>query len=217
MQTYRKMCGVLIAMALLATVFGCAGSQTQPKFSGFLDDYPTMTKGAGDIDMRYLNPAVDWKKYDKILMDEVVFFFKADADYKGIHPSEIKELGDAFNETYAKKLAGYLTDQPGPGVARMRLAVVDLKPSKPVTGTMTTVGPPGLAASLLKKAATGEYIGIGSASAEVEFVDSVTNERLAVAVDKYPGGKFDIGKLSPAKAAFDYWSDMLLKFVRDKF
>lgn len=216
MQTYRKMCGVLIAIALLATVFSCAGSQPQPKFSGFLDDYPTMTKGLGDVDLRYLNPAVDWKKYDKVLMDEVVFFFKADADYQGIHPSEINELGDAFNEIYAKKLAGYLTDQPGPGVARMRLAVVDLTPSKPVIGTMTTVMPPGLAASLVKKGATDEYIGIGSASAEVEFVDSVTNERLFVAIDKNPGGKFDLGKLAPAKAAFDYWSDMLLKFMREK-
>ena len=217
MQTYRRIFGVLIAMALLAVVFGCAGSQPQQKFSGFLDDYPTMTKGAGDVDLRYLNPAVDWKKYDKIMMDEVVFFFKTDTEYHGIIPSEINELGDAFHETYVKKLAGYLTDQPGPGVARMRLAVVDLIPSKSTSGTMTTVVPFGLAASLVKKGATGEYIGIGSASAEVEFVDSVTNERLAVAVDKHPGGKLDIGKLSPAKAAFDYWSDMLLKFVRERF
>ncbi len=69
------------AMALLAVVFGCAGSQPQQKFSGFLDDYPTMTKGAGDVDLRFLDPAVDWKKYDKIMMDEVVFFFKTDTEY----------------------------------------------------------------------------------------------------------------------------------------
>lgn len=217
MQTNRRIFGVLITMAMLAAVFGCAGSQPQQTFSGFLDDYPTMTKGLGDVDLRYLNPAVDWNKYDKIMMDEVVFFFKTDADYQGIHPSEIKELGDAFNEIYVKKLAGYMTDQPGPGVARMRLAVVDLVPSKSASGTMTTVVPFGLAASLVKKGATGEYIGIGSASAEVEFVDSVTNERLFVAIDKNPGGKLDIGKLAPAKAAFDYWSDMLLSFVREKF
>jgi hypothetical protein len=29
--------------------------------------------------------------------------------------------------------------------------------------------------------------------------------------------RLDIGKLSPTKAAFNRWSDMLLKFVREKF
>jgi hypothetical protein len=151
------------------------------------------------------------------MMDEVVFFFKADADYKGIHPREINELSEAINESYVKKLAEYLTDQSGPDVARMRLAVVDLVPSKSASGTITTVIPFGLVASVVKKGATGEYIGIGSASAKVEFIDSVTNERLAVVIDKHPGGKLDIGKLSPAKAAFDHWADMLLKFVRENF
>ncbi len=37
-----------------------------------------------------------------------------------------------------------------------------------------------------------------------------------MAVDKHPGGKLDIGKLSPAND-IDYWSDMLLKFVTKDF
>lgn len=216
MKTYRNVLVILTAMATLVMLFGCAGSQKQT-YSGFLNSYPTMMKGPGDVDLRYLNPRVDWKKYDKIMMDEVVFFFKTNADYHGIHPSEIKVLGDKANEIYAKKLGGYLTDQPGPGVARMRMAITDIAPSKPAQGAMTTVVPVGLAVSLVKKGATGEYMGIGSASTEVEYVDSVTNEQLAVGIDKYPGGKLDIGKMSPAEAAFEYWAERLLKFVQERF
>ena len=213
MKTFRSVVMTLVVMALFAMLVGCAGTQQQG-YSGFLKDYPKMEKGPGDVDLRYLKPGVDFGKYNKIMMDEVVFFFKADADYKGIHPDEILELRDAFHEIYIQELGDMLTDKPGPDVARMRLAVTDLEPSSPVSGTMTTVVPVGLAVSVVKRGATGEYMGIGSASCEVEFLDSLSNERIAVGIDKYEGGKLDIGKLSPAKAAFHYWGERLMNFVR---
>ena len=119
-----------------------------------------------------------------------------------------------FSKIYVQELGDILTDKPGPDVARMRMAITDLEPSKPAQGAMTTVVPAGLAVSLVKKGATGEYMGIGSASCEVEFLDSLTNERVAVGIDEYPGGKLDIGELSPAKAAFKYWADRLAAFIR---
>ena len=48
---------------------------------------------------------------------------------------------------------------------------------------------------------------------EAEFLDSTTNERIAAAIDKAPGGKLDVGKLSPAKAAFEYWAERLGAFM----
>ena len=97
----------------------------------------------------------------------------------------------------------------------MRLAVTDLEPSSPVGGTMSTIVPVGLAYSLIKKGTTGEYAGIGSASMEVEFLDSVSNERVAAAIDNAPGGKFDVGKLSPAKSAFEFWAKRLRTFMKE--
>lgn len=213
MKTFRCVSMALTAVALFAMIIGCAGTQQQ-SYSGFLDSYPKMEKGPGDVDLRYLKPGADFNKYNKIMMDEVVFFFKTNADYHGIHPSEINELGETLSKIYAQELGDILTDKPGPDVARMRLAITDLEPSKPAQGAMTTVVPAGLAVSLVKKGATGEYMGIGSASCEVEFLDSLTNERVAVGIDEYPGGKLDIGELSPAKAAFKYWADRLAAFIR---
>ena len=87
--------------------------------------------------------------------------------------------------------------------------------SKPGVGTITTIIPVGLAVSVLKKGVTGEYTGIGSASMEAEILDSVSNERIGAAIDKDPGGKMDVGKLSPAKAAFKFWAKRLRAFLDD--
>ena len=78
---------------------------------------------------------------------------------------------------------------------------------------MTTIIPIGLGVSLIKKGATGEYMGIGSATMEGEILDSTTNERIAAVIDEKPGGKLDIGKLSPAKSAFEFWAKRLRAFL----
>lgn len=214
MENFRKLTMVLLVV-LVSMLIGC--TSTQPKkqvYSGFIQDYPAFKKGADDVDLRYLNSDVDLKKYKKVMMDEVVFFFKTDSDYKGIHPSEIQELSKKFYSIFVKTLGDIFTDTPGPDVVRMRLAVTDIEPSNSVSSAMTTVVPVGLAVSLIKKGATGEYTGIGSASTEVEFLDSMTNERVAVAIDRAPGGKMDIGELSPVESAFEYWAGRLSAFMK---
>jgi hypothetical protein len=202
----------LAIVAISMSLTGCATQQKQ-NYSGFLQDYPPFEKGLEGVDKRYMKEGVDFGKYQKIMMDEVVFFFKQDANYKGIHPEEIKELSQEFHKAFVEVLGDRLTDTPGPNVARMRLAVTGLETSSPVSGTMSTVVPIGLAVNLVKKGTTGEYIGIGSASMEAEFLDSISNERIAVVVDDAPGGKFDLGKFSAAKSAFNFWAERLQAFL----
>ncbi|KJS29136.1 MAG: hypothetical protein VR64_21560 [Desulfatitalea sp. BRH_c12] len=210
---FRKVMMAIIIGVTMAAFMGCATTPSKKGNSGFLGAYPQFEKGKEGIDQRYVKQGVNFKNYKKIMMDEVVFFFKNEADYKGIQPSEISALGEEFHKTFVAELGDYLTDKPGPGVARMRLAVTNIDTSNPVAGTVTTVVPVGLAVSLVKRGATGQYTGIGSASMEVEFLDSLSNERIAAGVDKAPGGKFDVGKLSPAKAAFEFWAKRLRAFM----
>jgi hypothetical protein len=212
MKTGHIIFAVLALAVLVATLTGCTGQQKQGP-SGFLQNYPPFEKGPEGIDKRYVNPDVNFGKYDKVMMDEVVFFFKTDADYKGIKPSEINELSEAFHKTFVEVMRDIMTDSPGPNVIRMRLAVTDLEPSSPVGGTMSTIIPVGLAYSLAKKGTTGEYAGIGSASMEAEFLDSMSNDRIGAVIDTVPGGKFDVGKLSPAKSAFEFWANRLRAFM----
>ena len=67
-----------------------------------------------------MNPKIDYKKYNKFMVDSVVFFLADSSDYKGIDPQEMKELADEFNKQIvaAFKDKWPIVAEPGPDVAR---------------------------------------------------------------------------------------------------
>lgn len=195
----------------LAMTFGCATQKTAR--TGFLENYPVFKPGPkGGVDSVYLKKDVDFRSYDKVMMDHVVFYFSDSAKYKGIHADELKELADTFHKAFAEALANAypLVDKPGEGVLRIRTAITDLVPSKPGLSGVTTVIPIGLAIDLVKSGAGGGHTGVGQASLEVEFLDSMTNERIAAAIDTKPGDKLEgLTKWGAAKGAFEFWAKRL--------
>lgn len=210
MTTKRKIFTMAFGAVLLLMV-GCATQQM--KQSGFLQDYSALEPGPKDgVQFRYLKPGVDFKKYDKIMLDNVQFFFAGDEDYKGIDPVELKELADAFHEEVIKAIgeAYPMVDSQGPGVLRIRTAITNLETSRQAMSAVSTVIPIGLGVSFVKKAITGEHTGVGRAGMEVEFLDSVTNERIGAAVDERAGGKLSgWTKWGGAKEAFEFWAKRL--------
>jgi hypothetical protein len=191
---------MLIAFGVLFT--GCASqTKTIPK-AGFLTDYSMLKKAEGEdtqwpADWTYVKEGVDWKAYDKIIVDRVTYFFAEDADYKGITVEDFAGLASYFNEQYIRILEKdyTLTDKPGPNTLRIRTAITGLKPNEPVIGTITTIVPVGLGLSAIKKATTGTHIGMGEAAGEAEVVDSQTGEVLAAGIDeKATGKKYRIDK-----------------------
>ena len=213
----RKIAITVIAVAVLITAMSVAAMSAEKEFSGFLQNYDGLKPGPeGGVKERYLKPDVDFKKYNKIMLDNVVFFLAEDAEYKGISAEDMKELSDTFNQAVMTALnKDYpLVGEAGPDVMRVRVAITKLKPSKPGSATMTTVMPVGLAFSLVKKGATGEYTGVGSTGIEVEVLDSLTNERIGAAVDYKPGGKMSgFEKWSASKEAFEFWTGRLKTFL----
>lgn len=201
----------LTILFLLAVTMGCATQKTAR--SGFLENYPAFQPGPkGGVDSVYLKKDVDFTSYDKVMMDHVVFYFSKNSKYKGIHADEMKELADTFHKAFAEALADVypLVDKPGPGVLRIRTAITDLVPSKPGLSGVTTVVPIGLAIDLVKSGAGGGHTGVGQASLEVEFLDSMTNERIAAALDTRPGDKLEgLTKWGAAKGAFEFWAKRL--------
>jgi hypothetical protein len=148
------------------------------------------------------------------MVDQVTFFLKNDAKYKGIQPEDIKELTEAFDSAVRENIGKYyeLTDRPGPDVIRIRVAITDLSPSKPGMSAVSTVLPIGLGLSIVKKAATGKHTGVGETSMEMEVVDSLTNERFAAAIDEYSGGKLSgLTKWGSAEEAFKFWTERIRK------
>jgi hypothetical protein len=215
MQNTLKIIFILAISIVLAMTFGCATQKTAR--SGFLESYPAFEPGPkGGADFVYLKKDVDFTSYDKVMMDHVVFYFSEDAKYKGIHADEMKELADSFHKAFAEALANAypLVDKPGTGVMRIRTAITDLVPSKPGLSGVTTVVPIGLAIDLVKSGAGGGHTGVGQASMEVEFLDSMTNERIAAAVDTKPGDKLEgLTKWGAAKGAFEFWAKRLRTYL----
>ncbi len=208
---------IKILMLLVLCGFVIAGCKSQNvNHSGFLGDYALLQPGPADgADWRYIKPEVDFSRYDKVMVDHVVFYFKKDAKYQGIHPEELQELADAFHQALTDALKGAypIVENPGPDVLRLRAAITDLKPSNPGLNTVTSIIPVGLAISHIKKGVTGTHANVGAATIEAEVLDSATNTRLALAVDRKAGEKYKVisgmDKWGHSKGAFKFWAQRL--------
>jgi hypothetical protein len=212
-----------IGKILMAAVIGMvlivpAAFAAEPKYSGFLGDYyKNLQPGPKDgAKMRWLKPGTNFSKYNKFMVDSVIFFFADDSEYKGIDPVELKELADGFNKAIvdAFKDKYPLVSEPGPDVARIRFAITGFKESKPGLSGFTSIMPVGLVFSAIKKGTTGSWTGSGSTSAEVMALDSMTNDVIAVAVDDRTAGFSErFSKWGSADEAFKFWAGRLVGFV----
>lgn len=207
-MTMHKLIPILVLCTLL---IGCAsGGMKDVKKSGFIDDYSMLEPGGDDrAALVYINPDVDFKHYSKIMFERVTVMLSADADYKGIDPALFKELTDYYQNALIDAVrTGYkVVDQPGPGVLRVRTAITDIKPSKPVSNTLSSIIPVGIVVAGVTKASSGDNLGTGEAATEIVVVDSLSGKQLAAAVDRRQGGKSMFrGKWTDTKQAFDHWA-----------
>lgn len=209
MRKDRFVYGLMLAGALL--LGGCsAGGMKNVERSGFLQDYSQLQPGGEDrAALVYVKAGADFKPYDAIMFDRISVWLSPEAETRGIDPAILKEMSDYFQNALVEAFKdGYtLVDQPGPNVLRVRAAITDLKPSNPTSNTLSTILPIGMAVSAAAKATTDANMGTGEAAAEIEFLDSVSSERLAAAVDRRQGGKSAFrGKWEDTKQAFDDWA-----------
>jgi hypothetical protein len=163
-----------------------------------------------------LKPGVNFAKYNKVMLDSVIFFFAADSEDKGIDPLEMKELADACDKQLVDSLKGSypIVAEPGPDVVRLRFAITDLKQSRPVLSAVTSIVPIGLGISAIKKGATGAWTGSGATSAELMALDSTTNDVIAVGQDERSAGFTErFSKWGSAEDAFKFWGERIKLFM----
>jgi hypothetical protein len=192
--TLRMALFMMVAFALMTST-GWAEKKLKP--SGFLSDYSKLVEGVrGRADFSYVNEDVNWKSYDKIMIDHLVFVMSDDAESKVIQPDELQDIADTFHREFIQALEGdfEITHEPGPGVLRFRAAITDLSPTKRGINTVTTIIPVGLAVSAIKRGTKGTHIGAGDVTGEAEVLDSLSNEVFAQAVDYQAGKKYRVDK-----------------------
>lgn len=215
----KVLCNTMGVVVFLALAVIAVWAEDVP-FSGFMgssDVYNQLQPGPeGGAKHRWLKPGADFAKYNKFMVDSVVFFFANNSDYKGIDPQEMKDLSDEFNKNIvaAFKDKYPIVAEPGPDVARIRIAVTNIKPSNPGVSTVTSILPVGLGVSLMKKGASGGWSGGGETGVEMMILDSDTNQVIAMAADQQSAAFSDrFSKWDSAAQAFKLWSERIVLFM----
>jgi len=204
---------------------GCATTHQTREVttSGFLSDYAQLQKGTGhEALMVYINESVDFSRYDKIIIDPTRLVASEDSDLAKIPQEELQSIADYFHAALVENLSKRYTvvSEPGPDTMRLRVALTDVTGSKVVLDTLSSIIPIGMAVNAIEKVATGNNTAVGSATGELELLDSVSGQRLAAAVDGRSGtkytGRFDkFKKWTDAKDACDYWAKRLAKRLEE--
>jgi hypothetical protein len=233
-----KLSGVLIAtgIALSLSMAGCsttvesqpeaakevaAGGPPPASVTGFLGaDASKLAPGSnGGAALVWVNPNVQWSNYNKILLEPVQFWAASDSK---VSAADQQTLCSYFYNSLTAKIPQQnftLVDQPGPGVIRLQVALMDATTVVPGLRTISVVVPQARVLNLAQSMATDSYAFVGSAEAEMKASDSLSGELLAEAVDKRAGGmglksaaSFQWGD---AQNSMDYWAEQIPKRMNE--
>ena len=221
-QYMRKLAMTIPLCIALAPVIAM-GEEDKPAFSGFLGDYSGFhasdrVKGA----WTYTKPGTnlnDFEKYNRVILDPVVIQDGPDNAFKDIDPAELQQAADDFHAVLASTLGSDypVVTEPGPDVLRLRTALTGSVPKPPEHGLLsyTPVGLLFRAGQAATNSATDKEEIQVEVTMEIEFMDSVSNERLMAGVDSHMAGKESVEKSDPdynAKtmdAAFRFWAQTI--------
>ena len=216
----KAVMAVVMGFAIVTSFISCASKASGPTFLG--DYTKNLQPGPkGGAKERWLKPGVNFAKYNKVMLEHVVFFFAEDSEYKGINTSELNQLAEEFDLAIVDALQGSypIVTEPGPDVVRIRIAITDLKQNTPeysVVSTITMVNPVGLGVNLARRGVTGSWTGSGATSAEFLAIDSMTNEVIVAAKDKRSAGLTErYTTWGSAEEAFKFWAGRI-KLLMDE-
>jgi len=175
----------------LALIFSSqAWSAGQPTLSDFvMSPAPEMKPIPNMEGAWYWNkPGLEFKNYDKILLEDIEIFLAPDSKYKGINADQMKALADSMRAVMIAALEPEypVVSKAGPGVIVARIAITNVYLDKP-KHRFGQYSPIGLLASGVKKVAgKPKNFSIKNASVETEMFDFEIGERIAVRADTSP-------------------------------
>jgi hypothetical protein len=193
MKSYSLICVVVVTLSVV--FYGCGPEKTERV--GFLSDYSKL-EAQSDVSARYAPAGNRLGKYKDFIIDPVVIHFHRDSEAKGkLKEQDLTDLKSYMRTALVKAIEDQygIVYQPGPNVARVRVAITDLKKSK-IVQNILPIG---------KVAGTG----IGGASLEGEMLDSQTGEQLGALVESQLGKRLSLDGYSTwgdAKAVMDEWA-----------
>lgn len=189
-------------LGLAALLSGATGCASKPKLthSGFLSDYSKL-EPVNDSRMRYQSGRL--AEYRTFMVDQV----RVTAPGDKLSASERADVTAYFRDKVidALRQTGHgVVNEPGPGVARVRIALTDIAGStwwQKVHPVSRAVG-----------------AGTGGAAMEAEIIDSQSKEQLGAVVQAGSGNQFDLTAFSTVadvKSAIDGWVQHFMDRLRE--
>lgn len=218
----RRITGAFLVCSFIGCI-GCAATQParSAEKSGFLGDYSMLKEGKrgvvkeGSEDTAlwvYKNPDVDWKKYKKVQLDPVTVWIAKDSQLSKVTPEDRKTMADLLwakmDEALRKDYE--MTNELGPDVMRMQIAITEGDKAWVVLDTVSSVIPQARLLSGAKSMATGVSAFTGSTSAELKVTDGGTGTILVAAVDRRGGTKSLRGvtnSWNDLEEAYRFWAE----------
>jgi len=203
------------SLCVVLAVGGCTATRERrgtPEESGFLGNYSQLEKNPDyKAALVYFKPGVDWGRYNSIQIESAGLWLTGDTK---ISPQDQQMLTDVLYKSMYDALSEYfvVTDHPGPNTIRLRVALTQAQGAKVAARVVTTVIPQLRTLGAIIGLAGDTAATVGSATVEMEALDSVTNQRLAAAVDDRAGTKVLFAKRAystwgDVEAACKYWSE----------
>jgi hypothetical protein len=203
---------IIIMAGLLPGIYGCWDSASN---TGYLSNYSKLQEVSGleaveGSTFRYNDSSVVKGKYQGFILDPVIVKFQVEskaaaAETKGkLTKQDVNDLTDYLYSAIidAIKDSGYkLVYRTGDGIARIRVAITDLRKTNILFAAVPTA-----------RITTG--LGAGGAAIESEMVDSVSGKQITACVESKPGSRIPFTGLSDwggAKYAMDSWVSQFKK------
>ena len=139
-----KAARVLFGVVLLASMSAaCAGLKARR--TGFLSDYSGLEKTQGKEEWVYVSPIVQADTYSGFIVDPIQIHLD-ESNAKRFTTEEVEELAQFFCASVVEKLSEsrQVVTEPGPGVARIRIALTGIRRSKALANILPVgrlVGP----------------------------------------------------------------------------
>ncbi len=170
--------------------------------TGFLSDYSGLEEVESDV-WFYVNPRVPVGTYTRFIVDPVEP--RVDLEESGFSEATVTEFAEYMHASMVRRVSEnyQIVTQPGPGVARVRLALTSISGSVPLLNIIP------------QTRITGA--GRGGAAMEGEIKDSITDEQVGAVVQSASAGFFESTGVSDASdihAVIDYWMTILGENLR---